>query len=63
MPINIYYCHKEYSVLLITLSSKNPLDVLSVIFPGRVFSMPFNVVCPTQRLALKVERNKINNHT
>lgn len=46
--IFIIVTKQEYSALLIALSSKNPLDVLSVIFPGRVFVMPFYVVPPTE---------------
>lgn len=46
--IFIIVTKQESSALFIALSSKNPLDVLSVILPGRVFVMPFYVVSPTE---------------
>lgn len=48
--------------LLISLSSKNPLDVLSVIFPYRVFFPMLFMLCPPPGLVLKFERKKIKSN-
>lgn len=46
--IFIIVTKQEYSALLIALSPKNPLDVLSVMFPERIFSMSYYVVSLTE---------------
>lgn len=45
--IFIIVTKQEYSALLIALSYKNPLAVLSVIFPDSIFFMSFYVMSLT----------------